>query len=194
MIKTLILSLLLIFITYIPPVAAQRATSQDYFTADEFPNIKALLQSVDHLHTNPAENYVFRGDMNSAIADLRYTLDTFPNHPRALLLIGTASKIKKIPSLGISFFKRAITLYPQYAITYIQYGAFLLDIDQTVEGIEILKKAIEIDAKVVFAYELLTKAYIKNGQAELARQVIEQARELGLNVEMPGVTQDKQKK
>ena len=180
MIQTKILFILLILLCFIPPVEAQRPIDQDYFTANEFPNIKGLLQSVDTHHTSKAADWIFRGSMHYAIDELRYTLDTFPNHPKALQLIGVVSKIKKLPEIAIPFYEKALRLYPQYALTYAQYGGYLTDIGRVEEGIAKLQKAIEIDPNLALAFDSLSKAYTKIGNLELARQAAEKAKELGL--------------
>ena len=173
----------LLFYFLIVPYVAARPLDQDYFTANDSPQIKELLESVDFHHTRKAEDWIFKGDMHYvhyALGELTYTLDTFPNHPRALQLVGAYSKIKKVPHIAIPFYEKALRLYPQYALTHAQYGGFLVDVDQTEEGVVRLKKAIEIDPKLAIAYKGLSKAYTKMGNQELARQTAEKARELGL--------------
>src|SRR3972149_9613952 len=133
----------LLFCFLIVPCVAQRALDQDYFTADDSPQIKLLLESVELHHTKKAEDWIFKGDMlyvHYALGELTYTLDTFPNHPRALQLVGAYSKIKKVPEIAIPFYQKALRLYPQYALTHVQYGGFLVDVGRTEEGIVRLKK------------------------------------------------------
>jgi len=162
------------------PVTGQRALDQDYFTANESPSLKNLLNSVDFNHTNKAMGFILKGQAHYAIQDLKYTLDTFPNHPRALQLMAVAAKQRKSPSLAIPFYEKALRLYPKYALTHAQYGEYLVDIGRVDEGIEKLKDAIGIDGNLAPAYDWLSKAYTKTGDLEMARQTAEKAKELGL--------------
>jgi tetratricopeptide (TPR) repeat protein len=175
----------LFFYFLIVPCVAQRPLDQDYFTANDSPQIKELLESVDFHHTRKAEDWIFKADMQYmyyALGELKYTLDTFPNHPRALQLVGAYSKIKKAPQIAIPFYEKALRLYPQYALTHAQYGGYLVDVGGTEEGIVRLKKAIEIDPRLAMAYDGLYKAYTKIGNLEMARKTAEKAKELGIRI------------
>jgi len=175
----------LLFYFLIVPCVAQRPINQDYFTANDSPEIKQLLESVDFHHTRKAEEWLLKGEMqyiHYALGELEYTLDTFPNHPRALQIIGAYGKIKKVPQIAVPFYEKALRLYPQYALTHAQYGGYLVDVGETEEGIVRLKKAIEIDPRLAMAYDGLYKAYTKIGNLEMARETAERAKELGIKI------------
>lgn len=160
--------------------------NHDYYSAMENPQIKNLLQLVEkhHLDSCPHNPRGVLGDIaegkyHYAISDLHYTLERFVNHPRALQLMGSLAKLTKNPLLPIGSYERALRLYPQYAVTYVQYGSYLVDIEQIEEGMAKLSRAREIDPKLALVYVLMAKAYAKNGNLVAARQAAEQARTLG---------------
>ncbi len=159
--------------------------NQDYFTADQYPETKALLRSVEdhHLHNQVWTDF-YTGQLSLVVPDLRYTLDKFPNHPTALLVLVSVAKQSKDLSLPIPFFQKALRIYPQYAVTHAQYGTFLVDAGLIHKGIEHLKMASEIDPDLVAAHVYLAKAYLALGDAELARQSAERARALGYKGEI----------
>jgi len=170
------LSILMTILLWFLPDSAQ---SHDYFTADQDPGIQTYLRIVDANHTEKVLGWVQQGRIGNAIDDLKYTLDRFPNHPKALMLMGSVAKItKKIP-LAIAYYEKAIKLFPEYALTQAQYGAYLVDIGNTQAGIGKLKKAIEMDPKLAQAHAWLAKAYYKSGNPELGRQEAGQAAALG---------------
>jgi predicted Zn-dependent protease len=129
--------------------------------------------------------------MDAAIRDVKYTLDRFPNHPKGLMLLGVVARLTNDPSFAVNYYKRALSLFPQYAITHVQYGEYLVSVGLTNEGIGQLKRAIEIDPKLAVAYAGLAKAYAKGGNSELSRQAAKQARELGYTGKIGGQSSER---
>jgi Tfp pilus assembly protein PilF len=162
----------------------------DYFTSPEVPspeqpaNSRTYRNLITSAHTDKIPGWIQQGRMQDAINDVVYTLDRFANHPKGLQLAAMVASIIKRPSLAVYYFDRALKLYPQHAITYAQYGAYLIGSGQTDAGIEQLKEAVERDQKLAGAYALLAKAYTKNGNLDLAREAAEKARDLGYKGEM----------
>jgi predicted Zn-dependent protease len=95
--------------------------------------------------------------------DLLYTLRKFPNHPRALHMLGELGKATQDYGLPIVHFEKAIKLFPQYAYTHAQYGEYLVEIGAVKAGISELKDAIRIDPNLVLAQAWLDKAYERIG-------------------------------
>jgi predicted Zn-dependent protease len=156
----------------------------DYFTvSDSNKNYLALVTSA---HTDKILDFIREGKMQAAINDVVYTLDRFPNHPKGLQLASAVAKIANTPSLASCYFERAVKLYPQYAITHAQYGAYLIGSGQLDGGISRLKQAVEIDPKLAAAYALLAKAYNQTGKSDLAREAADKARELGYKGDASG--------
>lgn len=154
--------------------------NQDYFTSEQYPEVKNLLLSVEvnHMHQRVFDD-LKAGRFEGVLPDVKYTLKRFPNHPKALLLLGTVSKLMNDVSLPVQYYKKALTLYPQYAITHAQYGAYLVKIEQVDAGIERLNQALEIDPKLTFAHVWLARAYFKGGNRELGGRAAKEAEALG---------------
>jgi len=172
-------------------VASATAINNDYFYAssvsdkDDELQRHALLLNVDKNHMDPAMAAISQRDFKNALAHLDYTLVRFPNHPRALTLLGAVAKLTNTPTLAIPYYEHALRLYPQYAFTHAQYGHYLSEISRREEGILKLKAAIELDAKLAVAYAWLSEAYSKSGRPELAQEAGEQARQLGYQARQP---------
>jgi predicted Zn-dependent protease len=157
----------------------------DYFAADDDPSTKHYLFLVDNAHTNKVLSSIRSGRLDNAIDDLNYTLNKFVNHPKALLLLGMVARLSRKPSLPLSYYEKAIRLYPQYAFTHAQYGNYLVDTGNVTAGIQRLKRAVELDPTLVAVYVWLAKAYSRNGDAELARGAADKARALGYRGQIP---------
>ena len=166
----------------------------DYFD----PKYKGLVENLErhHIFSNPylfgeiggrlgIDRLISEGEYGVALKELQYSLDRICNHPKALEMMEDLSIIVKDPMLGIFYYKRAIILYPQYAITHYQFGSFLISIGQLEEGIEELKRAVKIEPSFGAAYALLSSAYAMKGEAELARMAEEKARESGYKGSLP---------
>ena len=159
---------------------AQRQLNQDYFTASRNPQLSALLASVDKHHTTKAMQWIRKDTgLHYAAEELKYTLDTFPNHAQALFLIGVVAKMTKNYGLPLPYYEKALRLYPQYAMTHAQYGHYLVEIGELDQGIARLESAIKMDANLAVAHAWLSKAYSTRGNVDLARQEAERARALG---------------
>lgn len=178
--------LILIFVLYSSTGFTHHGSYHDYFIADKNPDIKLHLLHTDTYHTNKAADLIHKGNPTHAIGDLMFTLRHFPNHPKALLLMGAIARLSGNPMSALPYYERAIRLFPQHAITYAQYGAYLVDIGHGDAGIAKLQRAIELDPRSAFAYGWLAQAYAKAGQLELAQRAAIRARELGFQGELPG--------
>lgn len=151
----------------------------DYF-ADLEPGKRDYVRIVTYAHTDKIMGSIRKGRMDNALADCRYTLDRIPNHPKGLALVGMLARLTKNPSLAISYYRRALKLYPQYAITRAQYGGFLVDSGNAKAGIAELQKALEMDPTLTLGHKFLIQAYRKTGNPELARQAASRAKEVQL--------------
>jgi Tfp pilus assembly protein PilF len=159
-------------------VRGESPLNRDYFD-DADPSVakdKALIQQ---FHVSRIPDLIRQGNYSAALEDINFGLRYFPNHPTALQLLGVVARLQGKPALAIGFFEKALSLFPQHALTHAQYGAYLVEIGNIKEGIEMLQKAVAIDPKLAAAHVLLSKAYTKAGNMELARQAADQARQLG---------------
>lgn len=166
-----------------PFVTPGYAIEQDYFTADEDPAARNQLNLNNTYHTDNVLKSLREGNIPMALLDVRFTIDKWPNHPRALILLEVISGVTHTPNLPIPYYEKAIRLYPQYAITHAQYGKYLVEISQVDAGIVELQEAVKLDPKLTAAHVWLSQAYDKHGDKVLARKEAEQARNLGFQGE-----------
>jgi Tfp pilus assembly protein PilF len=153
--------------------------NMNYFTANEDKETKHLLNLVEIAHTNRVLPQISKNDWGGALSDIKYTLNRFPNHPRGLLLMALYARLIKKYALVIPYYEKAIRLYPQYPLTYAQYGAFMVTLGNVDNGIKRLEQAVQMNAELVFAHVWLAAAYQKSGNMELSRQSESKARALG---------------
>ena len=152
---------------------------RDYFTAKEDFETLRDLALIDEAHTDKVMYWLRAENLNRAIQDLKFTLDRFPNHPRALLLFEVVGTIAQVPTMAVPYYEMALSLYPQYATTWAQYGKYLVNLENREEGIKMLKKAISVDPNYPAAHVWLADAYAKDGKADLAQLESEKAKALG---------------
>jgi Tfp pilus assembly protein PilF len=150
----------------------------DYFEANSSREAKNTLFQVERFH------------LNDQRADLDFVLRYFPNHPKALLLIGSKARLQNDPVLAVRYFEKAVSLYPQHAITHAQYGEFLVSVNKIDAGIEKLKRALAIDPDLAVAHAWLAEAYFKQGKPQLGMESYKKARKLGYEGEVRGLPQD----
>jgi predicted Zn-dependent protease len=162
-------------------VACEAADAQDYdyFNPTNDPHIDWLRGDTKKNHLDLALNRIREGNYSLVIRELLYLISVFPNHPDALPLLGHMAKLTNKTSLAIRGYERALALFPQYPITYAQYGNFLVEIGRVDAGIQKLQQAIERNSEFTPAYVWLAKAYYKKGDTDLARESAARARELG---------------
>ena len=156
---------------------------QDYFTADKtYGSYLTILESA-HVATIP--KWMGEARLDNALGDTQYTLNRFPNHPVSLQQLSMVAQMTKKISVATSYFERAVGLFPQYALTWAQYGLFLVSTNNVDAGIEKLNHSIEIDPKLPAGHAGLAHAYAKKGDMTKAREAAGKARELGFTGKLP---------
>ena len=155
----------------------------EYFAVP--PSAETYLKLVESAHVNTIPRWITQGRLDNAIGDIKYTLDRFPNHPVALQQLSVVAPMAKQNSLAVSYFERAISLFPKYALTRAQYGVFLVSVNQVDAGIEHLKQSTEMQPTLAAGYVGLARAYVKNGDLDKAREAAKKARELGFTGKLP---------
>jgi predicted Zn-dependent protease len=156
---------------------------QDYFTADKSPG--SYLTIVESAHTRTINKWITEGRLDNALGDIKYTLDRFPNHPVSLQQLSVVAQMAKKVAVAVSYFERAIALFPQYALTRAQYGLFLVSTNNVDAGLEHLKQSVEMEPKLPAGYAGLAHAYAKKGDLGPAREAAKKARELGFSGKLP---------
>lgn len=160
----------------------------DYFAKDRD---NGLLAMVEKYHLNPETSTfwkLFRGkEYGYAIKDMEFILRYYSNHPKALSLLCSLSGLLKQNAHPIGFFQKAISQYPQHALTHAQFGSYLATINQIQPGIDQLREAIKLDPKLAIAHAWLAEALLKDGKRDLAKESLKTARQLGFTGSVEGM-------
>ena len=149
---------------HVPKSEAQMWVNNDYFSVGADPEASRLMPIVENGHlgakTNPRGFWprYTEGSLEKAVTELKYVLWVFPNHPRALHLLGIVAKELHDPSIPIAFYEKALRLFPDRAYTRAQYGAYLVDIGEPAQGIMQLEAALKRDPQSLVARAWLDKA------------------------------------
>lgn len=160
--------------------------NKDYFAHTGDREVKALLANVEEAHLGKGFwAYYRKGEYHYAVNDVKYVLLVFPNHPKALELLSLISLQTKKPSLPLPWFQKAVTMFPQHALTRAQFGAYLTEIGEVELAILELQRAIEMDGQLAYAHARLARVYQKKGDKEAARVAAERARTLGFKGTVP---------
>jgi Tfp pilus assembly protein PilF len=158
---------------------AQGTLNNDYFNPRRDHQWLEYIGSIEYAHVKPGLIAFAQGDMRGTLAQLEYVLPRTVNHPQMLSLASMYAIRTKNPMWAKPHFERALSLYPQYALTHAQYGKYLVDIGIIDAGMTELNRALEIDPKLVAGHVFLAAAYTKTGQKDLARESAQRARDLG---------------
>ncbi len=149
---------------HVPKNEAQLWVNNDYYSIGVDPQAYQLIPIVENGHLGPKTNprgfwpRYTEGNLPLAVNELKYVLWVFPNHPRALHLLGIVSKQLHDTSIPIAFYEKALRLFPDRAFTRSQYGAYLVDIGERAQGIVQLEKALQKDPGLLTARAWLDKA------------------------------------
>jgi len=131
----------------------------DYFTAVSTPGLAKYLEILTNRHVGERVWARFwSGNYNEPLGDCEYALERFPNHPRALHLLGEIAKATNQVSMAIPYFEYALKLYPQYGFTHAQYGHYLIDIGAVPAGVGELREALRLEPKQFQARAWLAEA------------------------------------
>ena len=157
----------------------------DYFLKNVNAGASTNVRNVNHFHLKPAFRHMRSGKPERALPDLQFILRWVPNHPLGLSLMATYSQMTQRPNLAIGRFEQAIYLFPQYGLTYAQYGKFFYDLKDMEKAKNLLNKAIALDSKLSAAYGWLSLVYYSEGDLEQAEKVANKAKELGYKGALP---------
>lgn len=124
--------------------------------------------------------HFLEGDYRKLFQDAEYVLPRMVNHPRMLQLIAMAAqRDPQFIDATREYFDSALALYPEYAITHYQYGAFLLDLGHTDGAIVRLRDAVAKDPRFIAAWVALGRAHRIKGDETAAKEAEDRARALG---------------
>lgn len=155
-------------------LAAPAEEQLNYYDLSD-PRAVNLLGNVEKFHLPPGVSKMRTGQYIQAMADFEFVLNRFPNHPKALLLMGEASLKMNQPGKAQRRFEQAIELYPKTARTYMVYGIFLHKrrqfndaVKQYTQSIELNPNSSEAHYNLGLAYLALKQYGLANEQAQIA--------------------------
>ncbi|MGE5178133.1 MAG: hypothetical protein ACM3PF_03475 [Bacteroidota bacterium] len=149
---------------YVPKNTPQPWATNDYFAIPVNNKGINLIQIVENAHLGPKNNprgfwpRYLEGRLDQAMHELNYVLWMYPNHPRALHLLGMLARETKQPYIPIAYYEKALRLFPDRAYTHGEYGAYLVEIGETTQGILQLEQALRMDPNLLTARAWLDKA------------------------------------
>lgn len=149
---------------YVPKNEKQEWVNNDYFLIPVDTRAAYLIPIVENGHLGSKSNprgfwpRYAEGRLELAVMELKYVLWVFPNHPRALHLLGQVARQMKQPTIPIAFYEKALRLFPDRAYTRAQYGAYLVEIGEKTQGILQLEQALKQDPSSLSARAWLDKA------------------------------------
>lgn len=118
-----------------------------------------LLENVEKYHLSQGIDKVKQGKYEFAWSEFAFMLHYFPNHPRALELIGDLSLQMETPERALRYFETAIRLFPEQAETHALFGVFLHKLGRYDEAVESYQRALAHNDKVVDYHYNLGLAY-----------------------------------
>lgn len=149
---------------YVPKNEKQAWVNNDYFSIPIDTRAAFLIPIVENGHLGSKSNprgfwpRYAEGQLELAVMELKYVLWVFPNHPRALHLLGQVARQMHQPTIPIAFYEKALRLFPDRAYTHAQYGAYLVEIGEKTQGIMQLEQALKQDPTSLPARAWLDKA------------------------------------
>ena len=175
--------------------------NHDYYERNTNKEIKQLVRLVEGAHVRKimpnlkqsftAPDTLRKGFLQQALQEIDYTLGRLVNHPKALALSATVTKLLGRPSMPITYYQRALKMYPRRAFTQAQFGNFLVEYGEIDQGIERLNIAISLNPKLAMSYGWIAWAHHKNGDNELAAEFSQKARKRGFKGKLPAMPSKK---
>ncbi|MYM75844.1 tetratricopeptide repeat protein [Duganella sp. FT134W] len=155
------------------------------------PDDRQGLTIVEHYHFTSNVEQLIRGASGPLGADIGYTLEHFPNHPRALAAMSRLSlRDKNRKPHGAHFtiecyFDRALRYTPDDARVHSLFGAYLLAIGQTDAALEQLEQSARLAPDNATAHYNLGLLYLKKKDYDKARASAQKA--YGMGFPLPGL-------
>lgn len=171
------------------PPYVKGTTGGDFYNPDDAKGLAV----VENFHFGPSVEALQRGQSGSLGADIGYTLEHFPNHPRALAAMARlALRLRKerVPGARHSvecYFQRAIGFAPENGAAQAMFGAYLLSLRRDREAIEQLESAVSLQPGHAAAWYNLGLARTRQKAYPAALEAAHKA--YGLGFPLPGLRQ-----
>lgn len=171
------------------PPYVKGSTGGDYYNPEE----ARELALVETYHFGPTVESLQRGQSASLASDIAYTLEHFPNHPRALSAMARlAQRLRKerVPATRFSvecYFQRAIAFVPEDGTAQALYGAYLLALRRDKDALAQLESAVALQPGHAAAWYNLGLARMR--QKDYPAALIAAHKAYGLGFPLPGLRQ-----
>ncbi|MGW8392401.1 ABC transporter permease [Pseudoduganella sp. HUAS MS19] len=171
------------------PPYTKGATGGDYYDAQDAKGLAV----VETFHFGQQVEALQRGISGTLGGDIGYTLEHFPNHPRALAAmarLGLRAKQAKAPGAHHTvecYFQRAIGFLPKDGVTRALFGAYLLSLRRDADAIRQLEEALQVQPGNAAAWYNLGLARVRRKQWPEALEAAHKA--YGLGFPLPGLRQ-----
>jgi Tfp pilus assembly protein PilF len=168
------------------------STGGDYHNAEDAKGLAV----VEQFHFGPQVEALRRGMTGSLGSDIGYTLEHFPNHPRALAAmarLALRSKMPHVPGARHSvecYFERALAYLPDDGATRALFGAYLLSLKRNEEAAKQLQAAVDAQPDNAVAWYNLGLAHVRGKAWPRALAAAHKAYALGFP--LPGLRQQLQ--
>jgi Tfp pilus assembly protein PilF len=126
------------------PPYTKGSTGGDYYNADDAKGLAV----VEQFHFGPQVEALQRGLTGTPGGDIGYTLEHFPNHPRALAAMARLGlRLRKPHAPGARhsvecYFQRAVAYVPEDGAARALFGAYLLALKRDADAAEQLQAAV----------------------------------------------------
>jgi tetratricopeptide (TPR) repeat protein len=136
---------------YASPYCGELKTHYGPFDYRKRVELAQQLEMVEHAHFTPDVEKLIQGVSGYLGGDLHYTLETWPNHHRALASLARLAlktKSNKVSGLKFSFecyFNRAIRFRPDDGTVRMLYGSYLYKLGRANDALEQLEEAARLE-------------------------------------------------
>ncbi len=171
------------------PPYVKGSTGGDYYNAEDARGLAV----VEQFHFGPQVEALQRGQSDALGGDIGYTLEHFPNHPRALAAMARLGlRLRKPQAPGAHYavecyFQRALAFVPSDGATRALFGAYLLALKREGDAVEQLQAAVESQPGNAAAWYNLGLAHVRLKAWEPALQAAHKA--YGQGFPLPGLRQ-----
>lgn len=167
-------------------LAMAQPTNNDYYQARNNQQMAELLNAVEKYHLQPGIDKMRSRSYSAAWGDFNFILNYFPNHPRALLLMGELCEKWRNPKCNVGgYFDKALQISPSNSGIHLTKGIYLQKQGKLDEAVESYRKSLEINPDFANAHYNLGLAYAEQKKFALANEHAQKAYALG--IALPGL-------
>jgi tetratricopeptide (TPR) repeat protein len=160
--------------------------SNDYYIANSTAAKAELLKKVEDYHLPQGIEKMRSRHYLYAFGDFDFILRYFPNHPRALILMGQLCERWLDPKCNmLVYFDKALQISPENEGVHLTRGVYLQKYGKLADAIESYKKALELNPDSANTHYNLGLAYVAQKNFDLANEHAQEAYSRGIT--LPGL-------